>query len=88
MLWRVQDSLAAWLRCQQGWVRHEPVLTSEDAQRQMPNEVRKFRAVDTTWRATMAKLAKASDALHVCGDAELLRTLQDANALIDQVSSP
>lgn len=80
-----QEILAAWLRCQHGWVHLEPVFLGDDVSQQMPNEVRKFRAVDTTWRATMAKLQKVSDALHVAADVELLRTLQDANTLIDQV---
>ena len=45
-----QDTLDQWLRCQQGWLYLEPIFGSEDIMQQMPNEGRKFKAVDLTWR--------------------------------------
>ena len=81
----IQETLAAWLQCQTGWVHLEPVFGSDDIENHMPNEGRKFRVVDTAWRTTMAKLQKVSEAMQVTADAELLRTLQDANSLLEQV---
>jgi dynein heavy chain, axonemal len=83
----VQDTLEAWLHCQAGWVHLEPIFGSDDIMQQMPNEGRKFRCVDNTWRATMLKLTKNPEAVSVAADAELLRSLQEANALLDQASS-
>lgn len=51
----------------------------------MPSEGRKFRAVDTTWRRTMEKVAKNPEAMVVASDEELLKNLQEANKLLDLV---
>ena len=83
----VQCTLEAWLECQAGWVYLEPIFGSDDIMQQMPNEGRKFRSVDTSWRLTMQRLKKNPEVITVAADAELLRTLQEANALIEQVWS-
>ncbi|KAG2430891.1 hypothetical protein HXX76_009864 [Chlamydomonas incerta] len=82
----VQETLDQWLRCQQGWLYLEPIFGSEDIMQQMPNEGRKFKAVDHTWRRTMEKLSKNAEVLVTCADDELLKALAEANKLLEQVT--
>ncbi|MEW5317509.1 MAG: hypothetical protein WDW38_008798 [Sanguina aurantia] len=90
-LWEVklnmtQEVLDAWLTCQAGWLYLEPIFGSEDIMAQMPNEGRKFKAVDTTWRRTMEKLDKNPEVLAMCSDEELLKGLLEANKLLESVN--
>uniref|UniRef100_A0A383V949 AAA+ ATPase domain-containing protein n=1 Tax=Tetradesmus obliquus TaxID=3088 RepID=A0A383V949_TETOB len=82
---QTQDILDEWLKCQQGWLYLEPIFGSDDILQQMPNEGRKFKAVDATWRRLMEKLAKQSEVLIVTADEELLKSLREANRLLEQV---
>ncbi|KAK3261161.1 hypothetical protein CYMTET_29916, partial [Cymbomonas tetramitiformis] len=81
----IQEIIDEWLKCQQGWLYLEPIFGSEDIMQQMPAEGRKFRAVDNTWRKTMAKLEVTSEVLIIGSDEELVKNLRDANKLLDQV---
>lgn len=53
-----QEILDQWVKCQQGWLYLEPIFGSDDIMQQMPNEGRKFKAVDGTWRHTMEKMVQ------------------------------
>ena len=81
----VQETIDEWLKCQQQWLYLEPIFGSDDIMQQMPNEGRKFKTVDGTWRKTMEKVEKNSEVLTVCSDDELLKNLIDANKLLDAV---
>ena len=70
----------------QGWLYLEPIFGSEDILQQMPNEGRKFRAVDATWRRIMAAERKAPEVLVTCSDDELLKNIVEANKFLEQVS--
>ncbi|KAA6419936.1 MAG: dynein heavy chain axonemal [Trebouxia sp. A1-2] len=81
----MQEIMDEWLKCQQGWLYLEPIFGSEDILQQMPNEGRKFRAVDATWRHIMAAVRKAPEVLLMCSDDELLKNLIEANKFLEQV---
>lgn len=61
MFWVVWLLCCLVRRCQQGWLYLEPIFGSDDIQQQMPNEGRKFKAVDATWRRLMERLVKQSE---------------------------
>ena len=64
----------------------EPIFGSDDIMAQMPNEGRKFKTVDTTWRKTMLKLELTNEVLVVGADDELLGSLRKCNSLLDEVN--
>jgi dynein heavy chain, axonemal len=81
----LQDMLDAWLQCQATWLYLEPIFSSDDIVKQMPEEGDKFVVVDTTWRDIMARTAGAPAVLSLGRDPETLQRLRECNALLDEI---
>jgi len=78
--------LDEWLKCQQSWIYLEPIFTSEDIMMQMPVEGRRYKAVDSSWRKIMIKLARNAEVLIAGCDEELLNTLLVNNEQLELVN--
>ena len=62
----LSDTLCQWLGVQSLWLQLEPVFASEDAQRQLPEDGKRFAAVDRAWKALMKRTGNNPNALTCC----------------------
>ncbi|UPR05068.1 heavy chain of dynein [Chloropicon primus] len=85
MMQTLQDLIDNWLKCQQTWLYLEPIFSSEDIVKQMPEEGSKFQEVDIIWRELMAKTQETPVVVTIAKDAENLEQLIRCNELLDSV---
>eukprot|EP00899_Mesostigma_viride_P020786 jgi/Mesvir1/28709/Mv19680-RA.1 len=85
MLQTLQDLLDNWLKCQATWQYLEPIFSSADILKQMPEEGEKFQIVDAMWRDIMAKTARSPTCIVIAKDKERLERLEEANQLLDAI---
>jgi dynein heavy chain len=81
----MQDILDNWLKVQSTWLYLEPIFSSEDIMRQMPAEGKMFKAVDNTWRVSMAQTFSEPSCIKVARRAGFLESLIEANAKLEQI---
>lgn len=48
-----QEVLEEWLNCQRSWLYLEPIFTSEDINRQLPVESKRYQTMERIWRKIM-----------------------------------
>ena len=81
----MQDILDNWLKVQSTWLYLEPIFSSDDIMRQMPTEGKMFRAVDNTWRVSMAQTFQEPSCVKVARRPGFLESLVEANAKLEQI---
>ncbi|EOD09926.1 hypothetical protein EMIHUDRAFT_248575 [Emiliania huxleyi CCMP1516] len=81
----VQEVLSEWLACQRNWMYLQPIFDSEDIQRQLPAEAKRFSAVDKLWRKTIKAVTAAPHVLTFCDDDALLTAWSSANEELERV---
>ncbi|ORY38879.1 hypothetical protein BCR33DRAFT_853838 [Rhizoclosmatium globosum] len=79
------ETLEAWLTCQRNWLYLESIFSAPDIQRQLPDEARMFSQVDRSWKDIMRRVARNPNAIKSGTVPGLLETLQQNNALLDQI---
>lgn len=50
----VSEVVDEWLAVQRNWLYLQPIFDSEDINKQLPAEGKRFASVDKHWRATMS----------------------------------
>lgn len=80
-----QDVIEEWTVCQRNWLYLEPIFSSEDIQRQLPTESKRYQKVDYMWRRSMDAAARNPGVIRFCSDQHLLETFRECNKLLDQV---
>lgn len=81
----IQDILDAWLTVQSTWLYLEPIFSSDDITAAMPNESKKFRAVDKTWRDISSSASNNPRVLMVILFPNILSRLKEGQALLEEI---
>ncbi|XP_063674391.1 dynein axonemal heavy chain 1-like isoform X3 [Bolinopsis microptera] len=80
-----QDVMEEWATCQRAWLYLEPIFSSEDINRQLPVESKRYQTMDRMWRKMMAMAANNPNVITFCPDARLLENFRECNKLLEQV---
>lgn len=81
----VQDITEEWFKCQVNWMYLSPIFESKDIMKQLPNETKKFRSVDGTWKHTMTQVHANANVIKTCKKEGRLEALREANRTLEAV---
>ncbi|XP_077133083.1 dynein axonemal heavy chain 1 isoform X2 [Ranitomeya variabilis] len=80
-----QDVLEEWLTCQRSWLYLEPIFSSDDINRQLPVESKRYQTMERTWRKIMRNAEENKQVISLCPDPRLLESLRECNKLLELV---
>ncbi|KAI5723048.1 hypothetical protein M8J76_000435 [Diaphorina citri] len=81
----MQDILDIWLQVQGTWMYLEPIFSSEDIMRQMPEESRNFKTVDQIWKTIMLFVNKDPHILQATEMEDMLKNFNKCNLMLELI---
>ncbi|XP_043080221.1 dynein axonemal heavy chain 12 [Puntigrus tetrazona] len=82
---RIQDTIDEWLKVQHQWLYLEPIFSSEDIMKQMPEEGRLFQIVNKHWKEVMMNCVKDPKVLAATSLSGLFEKLQESHILLENI---
>lgn len=79
------NTLEEWIKCQAQWSYLQPIFDSADIMKQLPNETKRFKSVDTKWKLILGQANEKAAILHNCTKDGLMESFQDMNKNLDTV---
>eukprot|EP00937_MAST-01D_sp_MAST-1D-sp2_P001678 g1678.t1 len=84
-LMTISEVLDEWIQVQRNWLYLQPIFDSEDINKQLPVEGKRFSTVDKIWRTTMTQATAKPLAVKFCYNKKLLGKFQESNKLLELV---
>ncbi|TPX60170.1 hypothetical protein SpCBS45565_g07578 [Spizellomyces sp. 'palustris'] len=84
-LLNTQEIIDEWLKVQATWLYLEPIFSSEDIMNQMPEEGRKFKMVDQSWRKMMNAVNEDRHILKATEIPQILEDLQRNSLMLEAI---
>ena len=81
----IQCTLDEWFKCQNTWAYLEPIFSSADIARSLPQEKQMFTVIDESWHKIMDTTRQTPQVIARCQDETLLKTLSDSNLNLDHI---
>lgn len=81
----VQDIIEEWFKVQINWMYLNPIFDSKDIMKQLPNETKKFRNIDSSWRSNMKDVRVNKNVIRVSKKEGRLEWLREANKILEVV---
>ncbi|KAL0210647.1 hypothetical protein RCL1_005083 [Eukaryota sp. TZLM3-RCL] len=85
LLKQIQSIIEEWVLVQSAWMYLEPIFSSPDIVKQLPQEYKRFQSVDMTWRKILGDANKNPEVVSFCQTPDLYKKFCDSNTLLSQV---